>query len=93
MYVGGETGGETGGVATTRPREDMVGVNRVLAEFVKFKHGVYESCGTECFEGIMLEPCLLQPCFHVAGGLTEARERSRTTKTGKKIYIYIYIYV
>ena len=21
----------------------------------------------ECFEGIMLEPCLLQPCFHVAG--------------------------
>ena len=20
-----------------------------------------------CFEGIMLEPCLLQPCFHVAG--------------------------
>ena len=22
-------------------------------------------CG--CFEGILLEPCLLQPCFHVAG--------------------------
>ena len=21
----------------------------------------------ECFDGIMLEPCLLQPCFHVAG--------------------------
>ena len=20
-----------------------------------------------CFEGIVLEPCLLQPCFHVAG--------------------------
>ena len=40
----------------------------VLAEFVKFKHGLYKSCGIECFEGIMLEPCLLQPCFHVAGG-------------------------
>ena len=45
----------------------MVGVNMVLAEFVKFKHGLYKSCGIECFEGIMLEPCLLQPCFHVAG--------------------------
>ena len=21
----------------------------------------------ECFEGTMLEPCLLKPCFHVAG--------------------------
>ena len=49
-----------------RPRENMVGVNLVLAELVKFKHGLYESCGIECFEGIMLEPCLLQPCFHVA---------------------------
>ena len=39
----------------------------VLAEFVKFKHGLYKSCGIECFEGVMLEPCLLQPCFHVAG--------------------------
>ena len=38
----------------------------VLAEFVKFKHGLYKSCGTEWFEGIMLEPCLLQPWFHVA---------------------------
>ena len=38
----------------------------VLAEFVKFKHGLYKSCGV-CFEGIMLEPCLLQPCLHVAG--------------------------
>ena len=50
-----------------RRRENMVGVNMVLAESVKFKHGLYKSCGTECFEGIMLEPCLLQPCFHVAG--------------------------
>ena len=39
----------------------------VLAEFVKFKHGLYKSCGIECLECIMLEPCLLQPCFHVAG--------------------------
>ena len=39
----------------------------VPAEFVKFKHGLCKSFGTECFEGIMLEPCLLQPCFQVAG--------------------------
>ena len=50
-----------------RRRENMVGVNVVLAEIVKFKHGLYKSCGIECLEGIMLEPCLLQPCFHVAG--------------------------
>ena len=48
-------------------RENMVGINMVLAESVRFKHGLYESCGVECVEGIMLEPCLLQPCFHVAG--------------------------
>ena len=39
----------------------------VLAEFVKLKHGLYKSCGIEWFEGIVLEPCLLQPCLHVAG--------------------------
>ena len=39
----------------------------VLAEFIQFKHGLYKSCGIECVEGIMLEPYLLQPCFHVAG--------------------------
>ena len=50
-----------------RRRENMVRANMVLAEFIKFKHGLYRSCGIECFEGIMLEPCLLQPCFHVAG--------------------------
>ena len=43
----------------------------VLAESVKFKHGLCKSCGIEWFEGIMLEPCLLQPCFHVAGGAAE----------------------
>ena len=56
----------------------------VLAEFVKFKHGLYKSCGIEWFEGIMLEPWLLQPCFHVAG--------SRRRRNAKYIYIYIYIY-
>ena len=50
----------------------------VLAEFIKFKHGLYKSCGIECFEGIMLEPCLLQPCFHVAGASGRGRdERGR----------------
>ena len=49
-----------------RRRENMVGVNMVLAEFVKFKRGLYNSCGIEFYEGILLEPCLLQPCFHVA---------------------------
>ena len=45
----------------------------VLAEFVKFKHGLYKSCGVKWLEGILLEPCLLQPCFHWPAG----RERSR----------------
>ena len=35
-----------------RRRENMVGVSMVLAEFVKFKHGLYKSCGVECFEGM-----------------------------------------
>ena len=42
---------------------NMVGVNMVLAEFARFKCGLYKSCGIECLEGIMLEPCLLQPCY------------------------------
>ena len=50
----------------------MDGVSMVLASFIKLNHGSCKSCGTECFEGIVLEPCLLQPCFHVAGDL--ARE-------------------
>ena len=40
-----------------------------LAQFVSFKYGLHKSCGIECVEGIMLEPCLLQPCYHVAGSL------------------------
>ena len=56
-----------------RRRVNMVGVNMVLVEFVKFKHGLYRSCGTECFEGILLEPCSLQPCLHVAGPAAQRR--------------------
>ena len=37
----------------------------VLAEFIKLKHRLYKSCGVECVDGILLEPSLLQPCFHV----------------------------
>ena len=54
------------GEKAQRP-ENMAGVSMVSAEFAKFKHGLHKSCGIECLEGMMLEPCLLQPCFHVAG--------------------------
>ena len=57
-----------------RRRENMVGVNMVLAEFSKSKHGLCKSFDIECLEGIMLEPCLLQPCFHVAGVCRGARK-------------------
>ena len=50
-----------------RRRVNMVGVNMVLAQFVEFKHGLHKSCGVEFFECFLLEPCLLQPCFHDAG--------------------------
>ena len=36
-----------------RRRVNVVEINMVLAEFVKFKNGLYKSCGIECFEGIM----------------------------------------
>ena len=49
----------TSWTSRSRRRENMVGVNMVLAESVRFKHGLYKSCGIECFEGIMLEPCFL----------------------------------
>ena len=57
-----------------RRRENMVGVNMVLAELAKFEHGLYKSCGIVCVEGIML-----QPCFHVAG--THASWPSGNMKT------------
>ena len=44
-----------------RRREHMVGVN-MLGVSMAFHDAI---CG--CFEGAMLEPCLLKPCFHVAG--------------------------
>ena len=44
-----------------RRRENMVGVNMVGVDNV-VHHAI-----CECFEGIMLETCLLQPCSHVAG--------------------------
>ena len=87
----------TVGFQTFRPRENMVGVNMVLAESVKFKHGLYKSCGIECFEGIMLEPCLLQPCFHVAGSPGRdmyLRAWSRGDNCGHgHVYIHIYLYL
>ena len=59
----------------------------------------------EC-DGILLEPCLLQPCFHVAGPGREAAVRTRAAAppaqehgsvlAGRAIYIicmYIYIYI
>ena len=76
----------------------MVGVNMVLAEFIEFKHGLYKSCGIECFEGILLEPCLLQPCVHVAACRvietscfeSESIIICRLLKWYTYIYIYIY---
>ena len=50
-----------------RRRDNMVGVNMVLAKPSKLKHRLHQSCGIECVEGFLLEPCLLQQCFHVAG--------------------------
>ena len=62
----------------------MVGVNNVVHDAI-----------CECFEGIMLEPCLFQPCFHVAGysgsrlrsqtrGLARSAERWGRTKRERK---------
>ena len=49
------------------PNMDYVNPNMDYLAFDKLKRGLYKSCGIECLEGIMLEPCLLQACFHVAG--------------------------
>ena len=45
----------------SRRRENMVGVNMVGV------NNVFHDTTCEFVEGIMLEACLLQPCFHVAG--------------------------
>ena len=91
-----------------RRRENMVGVSMVLAEFVEFKHGLYKSCGIKCVEGIMLEPCLLQPCFHVAGLCTPgahvgARRGGVSQALGRdghlgqalvlRVYVCMYVYI
>ena len=47
-----------------RPRENMVGVNMVLAWWTFIPHDLYSICLNSIH---MLAPCLLQPCFHVAG--------------------------
>ena len=49
-----------------RRREIIVGVNMVGVSMA-----VHDAI-CECFVGAMLEPCLLKPCFHVAGYATGA---------------------
>ena len=56
-----------------RRRVNMVGVNMVLAEYVKFKHGLHKSCGIECFEGIKLEPCHLDCVLLCPGGAVQKK--------------------
>ena len=48
-------------VRCIRRRENMVGVNMVGV------HMAFHDAIFECFEGTMLEPCLLKAYFHVAG--------------------------
>ena len=61
-----------------------------LADFARFKHGLCKSCGIECFEGILLEPCLLQPCFHIAGCSVGAavREQRQSHQTDYQLAVY-----
>ena len=43
---------------------------------ITFKHGYYKSVLFAiwgCFDGILPKPCLLQPCFHVAGTWCRSR--------------------
>ena len=56
------------GVSGGRQGVNMVGVNMVLAEYHQIKHAISNDVTCRCFDGILLKPCLLQPCFHVAGG-------------------------
>ena len=69
----------------------------VLAEIVSFKHKLCKSCGIESFECIMLEPCLLQPCFPVAGKsrllLRGASFRSAPPQYDNDYYDYTYSYI
>ena len=56
------------------------------------------------FDGILLKPCLLQPCLHVAGsrklerlrrpaGAEEPAGGGPGVSLSLSLYIYIYIYV
>ena len=47
--------------AMFRRRQNMVGVNMAGVD------NVAHDALCECFQGTMFKPCLLQPCFHVAG--------------------------
>ena len=48
-----------GGIGPNRRREHMAGVNKVGVNMV-----VHDST-CECFEGTMLESCLLKPCSYL----------------------------
>ena len=81
----------------TRRRENMVGVNMVLALYPQntLYHRIY--IVHVWIQYFLLEPCLLQPCFHVAGRLTpDSRQFVRPEnhpcqRAAHNIYIYIYI--
>ena len=84
-----------------QPTENMVGVNMVLAEFVKFKHGLYKSCGIEWFEGIF-DRAMFTPTMFSRGrrmvptastAAEEARGRRDRGSEDKHIMLYIYIYI
>ena len=53
--------------AKVRRREHMVGVNMVGVNMA------FHDAICECFEGTMLEPCLLKPCVQMAGRWPAAR--------------------
>ena len=86
---------------SSRRHENMVGVNMVLAEYNQIQtcllwiYLLFAIWGR--FDGILLKPCLLQPCFHVAappaGALRRARLEARDNSIRVHIYIYIYIYI
>ena len=84
----GATGARWGAFVSMsgRRRENMVGVNMVGVS------NVVHDAICECSEGIMLEPCLLQPCFHVAGvgsaktTVTRSDPNRRTTRSCNSYY-------
>ena len=73
---------------STRPRENMVGANMVLAESVKFKHGLCKSCGI-VFWGPYARP-MFTPTMFSRGRGTHHVKVCYVTCTYAYIYIYIY---